>query len=268
MHMRSWNRSNRGGRRRSSGSAPGGSLWRIVTPLLALLLLVVACSEEGQQQVSDALENVSTTAPLAPDSDAPEDTAPEPEAPAPEPEAPEPQPEAPAVEEDGLSDSDWVLLILLGIAAVALIGAAITAAGRHSASKSARKNAVATRLSDIVGSCRWIHDSGSMEVLLVQDPSQIQSAWAPVRTRMMDAESQISTLAANTSDDDLQRSLHDLGQSLNALRSAEEAYVTAKARAVGLEGQELLRTSYQTVIDRRREFQMSIEPVATEMRYR
>jgi hypothetical protein len=236
----------------------------LVGPLLMLFLLA-ACSEEGQQQVSEALENASTT--VADGSAAPT-APPETEAPAPEPE--QPAPEQPVQEqptqatESGLSSSDWLLLILLGIAAVALIAAAIAAAGRYWASKLARKNAVATRLGDIIGTCRWIHDSASMEVLLIHDPAQIQAVWAPVRTRMMDVESQISTLAANTHDGNLQRSLHALGQSVTSLRSAEEGFVTTMSRSGGTE-QELLRSNNQAVIDRRRDLQMAIDPVAVEL---
>ncbi|MGI9598233.1 MAG: hypothetical protein ACR2QK_18870 [Acidimicrobiales bacterium] len=260
------------GRTRAGTAGRRMGRW-FAAPVLAMLLLA-ACSEEGQQQVSDALENVSTTVgDGGGDSggDGGGEAQPEPTAP-PATEAPaQPEPTAPVGEapaegttESDLSSSDWILLILLGIAAVALIAAAVSAAGRHSASKSARKNAVANRLGDIIGSARWIHDSGSMEVLLVQDPNQIQSAWAPVRTRMMDVESQISTLAANTRDGDLQRSLHGLGQAVTSLRSAEEGYVTTMTRSRGAE-QELLRSNHQSVIDRRRDLQMAIDPVAMEM---
>lgn len=251
-------------RRARDGFLPDRRLWPLVL-VGAMVLLLAACTEEGQQQVSDALENVSATGEIT----LPEGSVPEEAAPDPEPETTTaPEPDDPADDEDGLSSSDWVLLLLLGIAAVALIAAAISAAGRYSASKSARRSAVSMRIGDIVGSSRWIHDSGSMAVLLVQDPNQVQSAWAPVRTRMMDAESQIATLGANVKDEELRGVLHDLGQAVTGLRSAEEAYVTAKSRAVGVDGEELLRSSYQSVIDRRRDLQLAIEPLATQLSYR
>jgi len=267
-HIRTWKRSKER-RRLTSTRQWAGRGARVLVSFVVLVLLLAACSDEGQQRVDEALENVSTTAPTDAEAPADAEPAPEPEpAPETEPETPPSEPETPTAEDSGLSNSDWVLLILLAIAAVALIAASISAAGRYSASKAARKNAVATRIGDIVGSCRWIHDSGSMEVLLVQSPLQVQSAWAPVRTRMMDTESQIATLAANTGDPDLQHALHDLGQSVTALRSAEEAYVTAKTRATGVDGDELLQSSHQAVIDRRRDLQMSLQPLAANVTYR
>lgn len=250
-----------GEHRARRGGGLGHRVW-LLAFLGALIILPAGCSEEGQERIGDALESVTTT---VPDESVPRET------PAPT-EAPEPQPttapvtEQPAGQGDGMSSSDWLLLILLGVAAVALIATAISAAGRYSASKLARKSAISTRIGDIVGASRWIHDSGSMEVLLVQNPSQVQLAWAPVRTRMMDIESQVSTLAATIDDDDLEQALHDLGQALTGLRSVQEAYVGVKTRSVGYEGDQLLQSSYQTVIDSRRGLQMAIDPVAIWLR--
>ena len=81
----------------------------------------------------------------------------------------------------------------------------------------------------------------------------------------MDIESQISTLAANLRDDELQRNLHELGQCMTALRSAEEGYVTAMTRDSPVGGSdELIRSAHQTVIDRRRRLQVALEPVAAQ----
>ncbi len=242
--------------------------------MLGAMALLVACSE-GQERAG-AVVAVVTPGQLAPGLDAPEHAASEQEQPAAteqeqpaatEPGEPAPAPAAPEPVDGGLSGTDWVVLGLLGIAAVALIGSAISAAGRYWASKAARRNAVSARLSDIVGSCRWIQDSGTMELLLIQHPLQIQSAWAPVRTQMMDTESQISILRTNIEDDDRRELLDGLGLNLTALRSATEAYVTITSRA-GSESSELVQSANQSVMDWRRELQISIELVASHVSYR
>ncbi|MDH3681113.1 MAG: hypothetical protein OEV40_14335, partial [Acidimicrobiia bacterium] len=244
-------------------------LW-LAVGIFGLIGLLAACSEEGQSRLQEGLENVDTSAGSDGDSSqeaAPEETSPpETEAPAPT-EAPPAEGGAsePAADEDGLSTEDWILLLAIGAVALIVIFGAIGAVNRRSASKAATRSELSARLSEIVGQSRWLHDSGSVEVLLATDPDQMQMAWRDVRTRMVDLESRIATMAAGTGDPNLDQDLRYLGQCVADLRSAEEGYVNTRLRA-GQDQAALTRTSDQTVTDRRQQLQYAIEPVASALR--
>ncbi len=229
-------------------------LWVLAAILLGLTGLLVACSEEGEDQNGQdqgANEQPAETAP------------------------PETQPdttEAPPADggetsDDGLSTEDWILLGVLAVVVVALIAGVTSAAGRRSAAKAAAGSELRTQLSEIVGASRWVHDSGSIEILLATDPAQAQSAWMEVRRRMVDLEGQISVMAAGTTDTNLDTILRNLGQSVAELRGAAETYVSAKLRLAGAaDSAELLRLPDQTVNDHRQRLQAAIEPVAAAAR--
>ena len=157
------------------------------------------------------------------------------------------------------------LLLLLLLAALALVAVlALTAARRAEARKAARVRRNSA-LAEIVGNGRWIHDSGSLEILLATDVNRMQLNWYEVRGRIVALESDVAALSANTEAVGLANDLNYLGQCLANLRSAEDAYVTTKSRA-GNNRAELTRISDETVGARRRQLQSAIEPIAAAMR--
>lgn len=242
-------------RRRDRTTFRPRGLWLLPTILLGLASLLVACAEEGQDggQGEGATEQPAETAP-------------------PEPEPETPTTEAPATEsgetsDDGLSTEDWILLGILAVVAVAVIAGISSAAGRRSAAKASASSERRAQLNEIVGASRWVHDSGSIELLLATDPAQTQSAWMEVRRRMVDLEGQISVMAAGTTDGNLDTVLTNLGRSVAELRGAAETYVSAKLRLAGTaDSDEFLRMSDQTVNDHRQRLQAAIEPVAAAAR--
>lgn len=268
----------------------------LVVGLVTLALVLGGCGDDGRARVGDALDNVTTQptdtgAEPAPAEQAPEETAPtepQPETtavpesePEPQPEEPETQPETPpagaapeveapaetASDDDGLSTTAWVVILLAGLGVFALLMAALAAGRRRAEVRAEAAAGFHRELSDVVGRSRWLHDSGSAEVLLTTDRDQLTRTWEDVRTRMVDLESRVSTLAASSGDSDGSRDLVYLGRCVSDLRKAEEAYVTTQLRAPD-DRRELTRTSTQTVQSRRQQLQGAIEPVAAALRVR
>lgn len=254
-----------------------GARQRLVAGLLALISVVTACTDDGRSRVDDALENISSAQPAddqrdaAPAEAAPEEAAseePPPEtttAPPAEPPPADTAPTGPAPGSEGLSTEDWFLLLTLGMAVVSIIVIALAVASRRSQATTEHRAALHSRLREVVGQSRWIHDAGSVEVLLATDPEQLTRVWNELRTRMVDLESRIATLAASTGEVSLDRDLRHLAQCVADLRNAEEAYVTTGSRVRGNHA-DLTRTANQTVADYRLRLQAAIERVADAMR--
>lgn len=172
----------------------------------------------------------------------------------------------PAPRQDGgLTTESWVLLLAIGMIVVALLIAAILAANRRSVAKAAAAAELYGYLSEIIAGARWVHDSGTVAVLLATDSDRLLTTWNEVRRRMVDLESQIATLAAQTSEPDLHHDLRYLGLCVADLRSAEEGYVSTRTRSSDRAG-ELTRTSDETVSLRRRQLSTAIASLAAEMR--
>ena len=226
--------------------------------ILGLIGLLVACSDDGQAGSEQGSENAESSQEEAPAETAPPETAP--------PETDAPAPEEPgSSSDDSLSTEDWILLLAIGGVALVIIFGVTTVANRRSESKAAARAALNAGLGEIVGQSRWVHDSGSVEVLLATDLEQMQMAWRDVRTRMVDLEGRIATMAAGTGDQNLDRDLRNLGECVADLRSAEEGYVNTRTRA-GRDQAALTETADQVVIDRRQQLRYAIEPVAAAMR--
>lgn len=232
-------------------------LWLLLAILLGLTSVLVACADDGQEteegQGQEANEQPAESA------------------------SPETEPETPTTQapttdggetaEDGLSTEDWILLGVLAVVVVAVIIGVTSAAGRRSAARSASGSQLRAQLSEIVGASRWVHDSGSIEILLATDPAQARSAWMEVRRRMVDLEGQISVMAAGTTDTNLDAALRNLGQAVTELRRAAETYVSAKLRLAGTtDSDDFLRIPEQAVNDHRQRLQAAIEPVAETAR--
>ena len=163
------------------------------------------------------------------------------------------------------STLDWILIGLLLLATIALTAAIVMFATGRAEAKAAARRALQNRLSDIVGRSRWVHDSGSREVLLSIDVDRMQLAWTEVRGRIVGLESDLAALSTQLDDPGLVSDLQYLARSLGDLRSAQEAYVTTRARA-GNSRTELTRISDETVSARRRQLQGAIEPLAAALR--
>ncbi len=257
---------------------------------LGLFAVVGGCSSETQGKIQDAADNANlgsgqggsggdsgggsdtgggdpngggSNAPdvTLPDVTGPPETAPPATAPA----ATAP-PATDSSSDTGLSNEDWLLLAILGVVAFAVIVGATSAATHHSDKKSAARAELNGKLSDIVGGCRWLHDSGSLDVLRQSDPIQLTSAWDTFRGRAVDVEGRISALAAGPIDSNLVQSLNFLGQSVAGLRSALSSNVSLRMDAEATSQLPLVDQSTQTVTDRRRQLDQAVGPVASAMK--
>ena len=171
-------------------------------------------------------------------------------------------------ESDGssLSTEDWILLGILGVLAVAVIMGVTSAAHHHSEKKDAAKASLNGRLGESVGSARWIHDQGSMDVLRVNDPRELASTWDGVRERIIDLEARVSTLGSQVSDSGLQQALSRLGQTAAGLRGALESLVSLRLGSDAADQADLIHSARQTVDERRQQFGSAIDPVAAAQR--
>ena len=149
---------------------------------------------------------------------------------------------------------------------VAVIMGVTSLAHHHSEKKQAVKANLNSRLGEIVGSARWIHDQGSMDVLRVSDPRQLASTWDGVRERIIDLESNVSGLGSQVSDRSLQQSLSRLGQTAAGLRGALESSVSLRLGSDAADQADLIQGARQTVEERRQQFGQAIDPVAAAQR--
>ena len=172
---------------------------------------------------------------------------------------------APSTSSSALSPVRLAVLLLLFLAALALVAILALAAARRVEARKAARMRRNRALAEIVGNGRWIHDSGSLEILLATDINRMQTNWYEVRGRIVALESDVAALSANTENIGLANDLNYLAQCLTNLRSAEDGYVTTKSRA-GNNSAELTRISDETVSARRRQLQSAIEPIAAAMR--
>ncbi|MGI9614468.1 MAG: hypothetical protein ACR2QO_16275 [Acidimicrobiales bacterium] len=237
-------------------------------------ILVTSCGEETP--IRDAISTITTQpdgGEQPPETDPPETEPPTTETPTTAAPTTQPAPEATTSpttggpeEEPALSTSDWLILAAIALAAIAIFVVANNGANRRAGAKATAQSQLQTQLSDVVGGSRWVHDSGSIEVLLATDPNQVQTGWNEVRRRMVNVESQIATLAVGTGDPALDQNLRYLGQCVADLRGAEEGYVAAKVRSDGSASHDqLVRSSNDTVMARRQQLQAAIDPVAYAM---
>ncbi len=173
--------------------------------------------------------------------------------------APAPSPVPP--EDDGLSTEEWILLVLLAVAGVAIIIGAVSAASSHSAKKEARRADVDRKLRELTSGCRWVNDSGTMSVLESTTADQLRGTWSTVRAHMIDLEAKTATLAGSTGDSALDQSLAYLGQSLAGLRGAVEANVNARLRPDANQQEAMIAASTQTVMQRRQQLESALNPV-------
>ena len=214
---------------------------RLCAALVAVVALS-ACSEETRSELEDSLGDVE--APADGGGEGGSEQPGEGEDPAPSPgddngdQAPPPGPEngdqaPPPSEEDGddsedMSDGEWVLIVVLGVVAIVLIIAATHASASHSRRKEEERSALDSRVGEIAGHARWLHDQGSVEVLRLTDPQQLGLAWRGTRQHTIDLESSIAALSTQTGDERINQSLRHLGHSVAALRGALDTNVALR----------------------------------------
>lgn len=236
--------------------------------LCVALFLAASCSEDARDQISDAVSNSVVggdgTTP-APDPD-PAGPPAEPDLPA-EPEAPvEPAP-APPTEPDPapgskMSSEDWLVLAFLAVAAVALIVGATAIAGRRSRNQRSFTAGLDQRVRQIAGAGQWVYDQGSMDVLRVSDPDQLRAVWGSTRAQMLDLEGHVAGLNAVTTDPALANALRRLGLGLASLRGALDSSVSLRLDPNVAARATLVERATQAVLDRRRELEMVLRPLA------
>lgn len=242
--------------------------------IVGLALVVAACSEETRDQVRDAVGDSEIGGGAGDgsedgggDGSGGDDEVAAPEQPAPEEPAPE-EPSPPVADDtvdDGLSSEDWLLIAIIGAVAFVIILIAGSASSRRSGAKQAARTSLNARLGELVGIGQWVHDQGSIDVLRVNDPVQLQAVWATVRGRMIDLEGRTAILAADVADPQLRQSTAQLGQAVAALRGALESNVALRLdRQPGQE--HLLQSSTQAVHDRLQELRFAIGPVSAGRR--
>ena len=163
---------------------------------------------------------------------------------------------------DGMSTEEWIVLVVLAVAAAAVIVGATYASTRHAQRKGAAQSVLRDRLNNIVGTSRWLQDQGSVEVLRPSEPEQLHQAWNGIREHAIDLESEIAVLARQVGNSRLSRVLVDLGQSVAALRGALDANVSLRVDPAALDHAELVQSSTHTVHQRRYQLDTTVAAVA------
>ena len=255
-------------------------MWLAVLAFALLALLGLgACSDEAKDQVGQAIDGSDTastgdtggeSAPAIdpPATDPPATDPPATDSPATDP----PATEAPASGEgagttdDAMTTEEWILLGILAVAAIALIVGATSAAHNHSEKKAAAQAERNRTIGQVVGTSRWVHDQGSVEILRQSDPAQLDRSWDDVRGRMVDLEAQIATTRTSTDDAALERALGSLGQAVAGLRGALSSYVALRTGPDAGSQTALIQDATQTARERRQQLQAAIDPVAAAQR--
>lgn len=242
---------------------------------LAIVVLMGGCSEDGP------LSGVTLPGVSAPDGGGqpaetnPPEPEPEPEAtaePAPEPTPdPGPEPEVPADSDDdsddGVSAQDILLIALLGVAlliVVAIVKKLASPRARHAAPVPAPIQP--SRLSDLVGGCRWVHDIGSMELLRTSDPAQLGRAWQVTGARIVELEAWAASLAIEATTTESAMALREIGRTTAGLRTALESDVTLRTDPAMADRDDLVRASTQTVQQRRMDLDVALANPALRTR--
>lgn len=128
----------------------------------------------------------------------------------------------------GLSDQDVLILVLLGVAALAVIIAGVSVAVRQSEEKAAAESELKRRLAPIIGTTRWLCDSGAVDLLYITDRQQLAAAWYGVRERSIGLETHIAVLTAGVARPEFAQSIDMLGRSVSGLRAALQSYVSVR----------------------------------------
>jgi hypothetical protein len=248
--------------------------WRPLATVLMSASLVVACGgDDGTSPLTSldvTLPEGSRPTPTAPpEAAAPEEPAPGPTepaatAPAPEPSEPAitaPAPAEPAADDDGLTSEEWALLIVIGLAVLALVIGAASLASRRTRRRNQQRTTHQQRLDDITRGCRSVHDSAVLSILQTSNPAMLQSTFAAARSQLMDLEARAAALATELPDESARRALHDLGLAVAGVRGALETNVGLRMDPEGPGHGELIDASNRTVLYRSEQLESALQQV-------
>jgi hypothetical protein len=224
---------------------------------LVMALAITGCGGEtlegSGERLGDAAEGVDLDAAL-PERDS-GDTAAEPE--------PEPAPESDVVDapvesgesDGGLSTEGWILAAILGVVILGGLISFASGSKRRSNSQAEVNSALNSRVGSVVGSSRWLHDQGSVEVLQTTDRDQLRSVWNNVRDRIVSLEADAAGTAgmASRTSPEINRDVGRVGRSLSELRSALESNVALRLNDDGTTDISLVEQSARLVDERRRQ---------------
>jgi len=170
-------------------------------------------------------------------------------------------------DDDGTDATTWIIVALIVVAIVLALAALFAALARSRGTRQTGQgyDARRSRLDQIVGTSRWVHDQVSLEVLGgAVDAEQLRMRWQDARRRMMDLSAQASAASVEPGDPLLQEDLRTLGQAVTNLAGALDTNVslrTTPAQNARDRDQALLQSS-DDVARRRTELQMAADRVA------
>lgn len=221
---------------------------------------------EGGTGGEEAQPGEPAPEPEAPEPE-PEPEAPEPETPAPEPEVPTPEPPAGELPEetpddDGLSTQEWVVLLIIGIAALALVMGVVSLATNHTEKKKIAQSSQNRRVGELVGLGRWILDQGSVEVLRATEARQLQTAWLTMRARSIDLETRSASLASTIDDPNVGDMILRLATGVAALRGSLDTNVSLRLDPNATANTVLIDDTTRSVYQRRQDVQLDLSRLA------
>lgn len=239
-------------------AAPVGRRSRRLVVLVGVMLMLTlgACGEDGP--LADV--TLPSTSPDDGGGEAPEETDPPEETSPPEETAP-PETEAPAEtpdDGDGLSGQTIALIAVLGGLAIAAILGVTSIMSSRSKSKESERAGQRSRLAELIGGFRWIHDQGTMEIMRTSDPTQLQRAWQTTSARMVDLEGTASSMAVGAGDQETANAFNDLGRASAALRAAMESDVSLRSDPANPPRDDLVLQSSQMVQQRRQDLNVAL----------
>lgn len=202
---------------------------------------------EVQQELEDQgdAQTEAQTAPVAPSPTAVAEPTPE--------ATPQPSPE-PVVDEPGRNWWPLVLGLLAILVVVALVGAAMS---RRRAERARLQAAVR----DLLGTGRWVLDQGSLEVMRLTEPSQLDRSWQVVRERLVGMEERVATLLVDIRDTELADTLREVSEVSESLRSVLDGNVALRSDTNPDTG--LVADSGDAVRQRRNDFGAALDRLAT-----
>lgn len=241
---------------------------------VGVVALLGACSSSGSgSDLGDGIDvpDVDVEVPdvevpdvEVPDVDVPDVEVPDVEVPAPEPDAPAPEsspvelPDLADGSDDGLTTEEVVLLVLLGLAAVALVMGVVSMATNHSDKKKSEASLRRRQIGELEGLGRWILDQGSVEVLRASDAQQLEVAWQTMRPRSIDLETRCSSLASSIDDSEISDTLRHLATDVAALRGALETTVSLRLDPNAAANTPLIDEATRSAYQRREAVQLGL----------
>jgi hypothetical protein len=226
--------------------------WRAIAAVALSATLLLACSSDPASSPLSSIERpeqpVEEPAPEEPASEEPAPEEPAPEEPAPE-----------DVEGAPLTTEEWVLVILLGLLALAAVAGIVALFSRRSKGQSVDTSSKQRLLDDITRTCRSVHDTSVLSLLQATDSVTLLSGWGAAQRQLVDLEGRISSLAVGLTDPANLRSVQELGAAVTGVRGALESNVGLRMEA-GASGQaDLIEASNRTVLYRSEQLESALQ---------